>query len=185
MKIQYPGVAAAIRADLKNTELLATFLGLIGGLSPRRLSFDLRGAAQEIGERITEELDYRLEAANQTEFAELYRGHPFIHVPEVIGELCTDRVLTQELVQGKSWSEALAADQELRDSWAEAIHRFLYGSYQLLPRVQRRSAPRQLPLPRRRERELPRLRLRQAVSTPSRSSRLNVVHARMPERRRG
>lgn len=129
VKIQYPGVAAAIRADLKNTELLTTFLGLIGGLSPRKVSFDLRGAAQEMGARITEELDYRLEAANQAEFAELYRGHPFIRVPEVIGELCSDRVLTQELVQGKSWSEALASEQELRDSWAEAIHRFLYGSY--------------------------------------------------------
>jgi predicted unusual protein kinase regulating ubiquinone biosynthesis (AarF/ABC1/UbiB family) len=129
VKIQYPGVAAAIRADLKNTELLATFLGLISGLSARKLSFDLRGAAQEIGERITEELDYRLEATNQAEFAALYRGHPFIHVPEVIGELCIDRVLTQELVQGRSWSDALAADQDLRDAWAEAIHRFTYGSY--------------------------------------------------------
>ena len=35
-----------------------------------RCSFDLRGAAREMGERITEELDYRLEAANQAEFAE-------------------------------------------------------------------------------------------------------------------
>ncbi len=129
VKIQYPGVAAAIRDDLKNTELLATFFGLIGGLSPRRLQFDLRGAAQEIGERITEELDYRLEAANQAEFAELYRGHPFIHIPEVIEELSTGRVLTQELVQGKSWSEALTADQSLRNGWAEAIHRFTYDTY--------------------------------------------------------
>jgi predicted unusual protein kinase regulating ubiquinone biosynthesis (AarF/ABC1/UbiB family) len=129
VKVQYPGVAAAIRSDLKNTELLTTFLGLIGGLSPKKLNLDLRGAAQEMGERITEELDYRLEAANQAEFAERYRGHPFIHVPDVVGELCTDRVLTQELVQGKSWNDALAAEQELRDSWAEAIHRFLYGSY--------------------------------------------------------
>ena len=79
--------------------------------------------------RIAEELDYRLEAANQTEFAEYYRGHPFIHVPEVIGELCTDRVLTQELVRGRSWSDALTAGQELRDQWAEAIHRFVYGTY--------------------------------------------------------
>jgi predicted unusual protein kinase regulating ubiquinone biosynthesis (AarF/ABC1/UbiB family) len=129
-KIQYPGVAAAIRADLQNTELLAAFLGLISGLSSKRMSFDLRGAAQEIGERITEELDYRREATNQAEFAGLYREHPFIRIPEVIGELCTDRVLIQELVQGKSWNDALAAGQDLRDSWAEAIHRFLYGSYQ-------------------------------------------------------
>ena len=128
VKIQYPGVAEAIEADLKNSELLATFLGLMFGLSPRKASFDLRGVAREMGVRITEELDYRLEAANQAEFADIYRGHPFIHVPEVIGELCTDRVLTQELVQGKSWSEALTCEQELRDSWAEAIYRFVYGT---------------------------------------------------------
>ncbi|HEV7161739.1 MAG TPA: AarF/ABC1/UbiB kinase family protein [Solirubrobacteraceae bacterium] len=128
VKIQYPGVAAAIRADLKNNELLATFLGLIFGLATKKLSFDLRGIAQEMSARITEELDYRLEAANQQGFAEAYRGHPFIHVPDVIGELCTARVLTQELVQGKSWNEALAAKQELRDSWAEAIYRFIYAS---------------------------------------------------------
>ncbi|HXC46192.1 MAG TPA: AarF/ABC1/UbiB kinase family protein [Solirubrobacteraceae bacterium] len=131
VKIQYPGAADAICADLKNTELLATFLSLtVGGISPRKLSFDLRGAAREMGERIVEELDYRLEAANQAEFAEFYSGHPFIHVPEVVGELCTGRVLTQELVRGLSWSEAVAADQELRDQWAEAIYRFVYGTFE-------------------------------------------------------
>lgn len=130
VKIQYPGVAEAIQADLKNSELLATFFGLIFGLSSRRASADLRGVAQEMGARIAEELDYRLEAANQAEFADIYRGHPFIHVPEVIGEMCTDRVLTQELVQGKSWSEALTCKQELRNSWAEAIYRFVYATQQ-------------------------------------------------------
>ena len=50
--------------------------------------------------RITEELDYRREAATRRSSPGIYRGHPFIHVPEVIGELCTDRVLTQELVRG-------------------------------------------------------------------------------------
>jgi predicted unusual protein kinase regulating ubiquinone biosynthesis (AarF/ABC1/UbiB family) len=130
VKIQYPGVADAIRADLKNGELLATFLSLIvGGLPPRRPNADVRGVAREMSIRITEELDYRLEAANQAEFAKCYRGHPFIHVPEVISELCTDRVLTQELVQGYSWSDAVEAGQELRDQWAEAIHRFGFGSH--------------------------------------------------------
>jgi predicted unusual protein kinase regulating ubiquinone biosynthesis (AarF/ABC1/UbiB family) len=133
VKIQYPGVADAICADLKNAELLAVFLSLtIGGLSPRKLSLDLRGTAREISVRIAEELDYRLEAANQAEFADIYRGHPFIRVPEVIGELCTDRVLTQELVRGLSWSDALTARQGLRDQWAEAIHRFVWGSYHRL-----------------------------------------------------
>jgi predicted unusual protein kinase regulating ubiquinone biosynthesis (AarF/ABC1/UbiB family) len=128
VKIQYPGVAEAIEADLKNSELLATFFGLVLGLSSRKASFDLPGMARELGVRITEELDYGLEAVNQAEFADIYRGHPFIHVPEVIGELCTDRVLTQELVLGKLWSEALASSEELRNSWAEAIYRFVYGA---------------------------------------------------------
>jgi hypothetical protein len=94
------------------------------------MELDFRGMAREMSVRIIEELDYRLEAANQTEFAAMYRGHPFIHVPEVIGELCSDRVLTQELVQGKSWSEALTSEQGLRNSWSESIWRFVYGTYQ-------------------------------------------------------
>lgn len=130
VKIQYPGVAEAIRADLKNSELLATLLTFaLGGLSPRGMSLDFRAVAREIGASIGAELDYRLEASNQAEFAENYRGHPFIHIPGVIGELCSDRVLTQDLVRGRRWNEALAADQGLRDQWAEAIHRFVYRSY--------------------------------------------------------
>jgi predicted unusual protein kinase regulating ubiquinone biosynthesis (AarF/ABC1/UbiB family) len=128
VKIQYPGVAGAIRSDLQNSELLATLLALLSGLSPRKLSLDVKGVAREIGERVTEELDYRLEAANQSEFAERYRGHPYIHVPAVIGELSGERVLVQELVEGRTWEEALPCEQELRDSWAEAIFRFAYGS---------------------------------------------------------
>lgn len=129
VKIQYPGVAAAIKSDLKNGELLATFLGLVNGISPRGMRADIRDYAREVEVRVNEELDYRLEAANQREFAEIYRGHPFIHVPEVVGELSTGRVLIQELVEGLSWDHAIAASQELRDSWGEAIYRFTYGSW--------------------------------------------------------
>lgn len=130
VKIQYPGVADAVLADLQNTELITAFLTFfVSGVSSRRLSFDLRGAAREVSARIAEELDYGREAVNQSEFAAHYRGHPFIHVPEVIGELSTARVLTQELAQGLSWSEAMEAGQELRDQWGEAIWRFTYGSY--------------------------------------------------------
>jgi predicted unusual protein kinase regulating ubiquinone biosynthesis (AarF/ABC1/UbiB family) len=129
VKLQYPDVAQAIAADLANAELLSTFVSLaIGFLSPRRVRFDLHGMAREMGVRIAEELDYRVEAANQMEFAANYRGHPFIHIPEVVPELCAERVLTQELVRGRNWSSAVAADQQLRDRWAEAIWRFTYGS---------------------------------------------------------
>lgn len=129
VKIQYPGVADAINADLRNTELLATFVKLLGGICQLRLNLDLRGCARELGERIVEELDYHREAANQAQFAALYRGHPFIHVPEVIDELSTARVLTQELCVGRSWRAALEAPEELRNRWGDAIWRFVYGSH--------------------------------------------------------
>jgi predicted unusual protein kinase regulating ubiquinone biosynthesis (AarF/ABC1/UbiB family) len=129
VKVQYPGVGDAIEADLKNTQLLGTFLGLMRGLSPRSPKLDIAGVSEEIGVRIREELDYRTEAANQTEFAEIYAGHPFIRVPAVVAELSTARVLTQELARGMSWSEALDGGDDLRAAWAEAIYRFFYGSY--------------------------------------------------------
>lgn len=53
-------------------------------------------------------------------------------MPEVIGELCTGRVLTQELRLGRSWSDALGAERNLRNQWAEAIWRFAYGSHDRL-----------------------------------------------------
>jgi predicted unusual protein kinase regulating ubiquinone biosynthesis (AarF/ABC1/UbiB family) len=129
IKIQYPGVRDAIASDLKNLGMLAAFIGSLSSLVPRGNSrTDFRGMADELSVRVREELDYRLEAASQDEFSRLSRGHPFIHVPEVMREMCTERVLCQELLEGYSWEEALAADQELRDQWAEAVYRFVHGS---------------------------------------------------------
>lgn len=129
VKIQYPGAAAAVAADLKNVRLMAALLGLLVSCLPEpRVSFDLRASAREMRARVGEELDYRNEMINQAEFADLYHGHPFIRVPYVVRELCTERVLCQELAHGLSWREARVADQGLRNRWAEAIWRFVYGS---------------------------------------------------------
>jgi predicted unusual protein kinase regulating ubiquinone biosynthesis (AarF/ABC1/UbiB family) len=128
VKVQYPGVARAIEADLQNTELLAAFLQLLRSFVPGVTRLDVRGAAAEVAARLHEELDYRQEASNQAEFADLYRGHPFIHVPDVIAEYCTERVLVQELVtSGRRWPEPLDANQELRDLWGEILFRFSIG----------------------------------------------------------
>ncbi len=129
VKIQYPGVADAIRSDLKNVQLLSTFVGIAAGISPMRVKADVRSAAREIGAQLHDELDYRLEARNQMRFARRYRGHPFIRVPEVVPELSTGRVLTQELCVGAGWNEAVEASQAQRDRWAEVLWRFVYGSY--------------------------------------------------------
>jgi predicted unusual protein kinase regulating ubiquinone biosynthesis (AarF/ABC1/UbiB family) len=128
VKVQYPGAARAIASDLRNAELLAVFFQLLRSVVPNLTGEDPRPVAQAVSNRILQELDYRVEAANQRLFAERYRNHPFIFVPDVMSELSTGRVLTQDFAEGYPWPEALAADRDLRDRWAEVIFRFLRRS---------------------------------------------------------
>lgn len=128
VKVQYPGVEAAIRADLKNTELLATFLQLVLTVAPGLARMDVREMAREVSDRIGEEIDYRAEANHQQAFADVYRGHPFIRIPEIVPKLSTRRVLTMDLADGVRYAKALSAEQPLRDQWGEAIFRFVWGN---------------------------------------------------------
>jgi predicted unusual protein kinase regulating ubiquinone biosynthesis (AarF/ABC1/UbiB family) len=122
VKVQYPGVDEAIRADLDNTELLGNlFRAMFKGLDPKPLVAEIRA-------RIGEELDYRREADNQRLFARHFARHPFIHVPSVIDSLSTARVLTSDLAIGSPWSEVLTWDQAERDLAAETIFRFVFRS---------------------------------------------------------
>ncbi|MFM7686298.1 MAG: ABC1 kinase family protein, partial [Actinomycetota bacterium] len=122
VKVQYPGVGDSIAADLSNADLLGALLKQgFGGLNPDDM-------VAEIKERLTEELDYRLEARNQQLFADFYRGHPFIHVPEVLPHLCGSRVLTTELVDGATWAEMLRWSQDERDLVGETLFRFVFRS---------------------------------------------------------
>ncbi len=122
VKVQYPGVAEAIAADLKNADMLGALLKQgFGGLDPTEM-------VDEIKLRLADEVDYELEARNQQAFADYYRGHPFIHVPEVVAELSTRRVLTTELATGHRWSEMIAGPQEVRDRVGEIIFRFVFRS---------------------------------------------------------
>ena len=122
VKVQYPGVDAAITADLRNTELLGAILKRgFGGLDPTDM-------IDEVKERLAEELDYELEARHQRAFHAYYRDHPYAHVPEVIDHLCSPRVLTTELVVGSTWAELLTWSQAERDLAAECIFRFVFRS---------------------------------------------------------
>lgn len=122
VKVQYPGVDEAIRGDLDNAGLLfGAMKAMFPGLDPKPLVAELR-------DRIGEELDYRIEADNQRLFADHYRGHPFIHVPEVVDELSTRRVLTTELATGARFAEVREWSQEQRNLAAESIYRFVFGS---------------------------------------------------------
>lgn len=122
VKVQYPGVDLAIKGDLDNAGLLFTAMkGLFPGL-------DTAPLVAELKERIGEELDYRIEADNQCLFADFYSGHPFIHVPGVLPELSTGKVLTTELATGARFAEVLEWTAEQRDLAGEAIYRFVFGS---------------------------------------------------------
>ncbi|WCO67202.1 AarF/ABC1/UbiB kinase family protein [Iamia majanohamensis] len=122
VKVQYPGVAGAIESDLASAGVLFSGMGTaFRGLEPGPLVEELRA-------RLLEELDYALEAENQALFADFYRDHPFIHVPDVVPELSTARVLTTELAVGRTFEEVVASDQATRDRAAEVIYRFVFRS---------------------------------------------------------
>ena len=122
VKIQYPGVAEAIAADMQNAGLI---LRMAKALAP---GLDAKAAAAELKERVMEELDYELEAQNQRSFARGYRGHPFIHVPDVVTRLSTQRVLVSEWVDGAGFEEVEQLPQEERDRFGEIVYRFCFGS---------------------------------------------------------
>ncbi len=122
VKVQYPGIDDAIAADLDNTDLLGRIMSMIfPGLDPGPL-------AEELKIRIGEELDYEMEAANQKHFADFYRGHPFIHVPEVFDDLSSKRVLTTEFAEGARFSELETWSQEEQNLAAETMFRFVFRS---------------------------------------------------------
>jgi predicted unusual protein kinase regulating ubiquinone biosynthesis (AarF/ABC1/UbiB family) len=122
VKVQYPGIAETIAADLNNAALLRRMLRLV---APAQ---DVDALLDELRERVREELDYRREAASQQQIAAYYRGHPTIGVPEVIPELSTRRIVTSELAGGVRFAELATWPQEERDLAAETIYRFVFRS---------------------------------------------------------
>jgi predicted unusual protein kinase regulating ubiquinone biosynthesis (AarF/ABC1/UbiB family) len=121
VKVQYPGVAAAVRADMQN-------LGLILRLAKRIApGMDPQAIGREISERIHEELDYELEAQNQRALARIFRGHPFIVVPAVVTSLSRERVLVSEYIEGTGFEDLKTYSQEDRDRIGEILFRFYFG----------------------------------------------------------
>ncbi len=127
VKVQYPGIAETIAADLQNVALLRRMLRITAP------SQDVDALIGELRDRVLEELDYRREARNQQAVAAHFAGHPTIHVPGIVGELSTRRVVTSELADGARFAELAGWPQRERDLAAETIYRFtfrsLYGAH--------------------------------------------------------
>lgn len=121
VKVQYPGVAEAVETDLRNATLLVP---LVKRLAP---GLEAKALAAEMRERISEELDYELEAQNQRRIERLMRGHPVIYVPRVYTHLSTRRVLVSEYVAGERFESVRRADEATRDRYGEIVFRFFFG----------------------------------------------------------
>jgi predicted unusual protein kinase regulating ubiquinone biosynthesis (AarF/ABC1/UbiB family) len=122
VKVQYPGIAETIAADLGNVSLLRSLLRMAAP------SQDVNELIEELTMRIGEELDYVREAESQRQFAAYFDGHPTITVPRVVDELSTARVITSDLSTGARFSEMLDWSQEEKDLAAETIYRFTFRS---------------------------------------------------------
>ncbi|MBX5470141.1 MAG: AarF/ABC1/UbiB kinase family protein [Thermoleophilaceae bacterium] len=122
VKVQYPKVADALRADVQNAGM---FLRFAKAIAP---GLDARAAARELRERLLEELDYEFEAQSHRTFARGYRGHPFIFVPDVITRLSRQRVLVTEWVDGMGFEHVKRLPQRERDRFGEIVFRFCFGS---------------------------------------------------------
>jgi predicted unusual protein kinase regulating ubiquinone biosynthesis (AarF/ABC1/UbiB family) len=122
VKVQYPGIAETIAADLGNVALIKSLLKMAVP------SQDVTALIEELRERISEELDYVAEADNQRLFAAYFEGHPTAAVPKIIDELSTARVITSELADGARFGEMLTWPQEEKDLAAETIYRFTFRS---------------------------------------------------------
>ena len=122
IKVQYPGIAESVEADMRNLLLLSPLLRqLVPGLEVRDLLAELR-------ERIVEECDYELEASNHRRVERFWRRHPFVVVPAVDTELSTRRVLVTDWVDGIGFDEVTKQPDEVRDRYAQIVYRFFYGT---------------------------------------------------------
>ena len=122
VKVQRSGLAEIVRADLQTVGLVAE---AAKKLAPR---LDARAVAAEIRERVLEGIDYEWVAGQQRRFARLFRGHPFVHVPAAIGDLCRARVLVSEWVDGTDFAGVLELGQPERDRVGEMLVRFYAGT---------------------------------------------------------
>ena len=122
VKVQYPGIANAVRADVQNLGLLLRVAKMLApGMDPKAM-------AEEIRERLTEELDYEVEAQTHRAFARTWRGHPFVVIPDVITELSGERVLVTEFMDGIGFEQVKELPDAERSRFAEIVYRFFLGS---------------------------------------------------------
>ncbi|WP_405562877.1 ABC1 kinase family protein [Streptomyces sp. NBC_01180] len=120
VKVQYPGAGEALLSDLTQ---LSRFARLLGPLIP---GMDIKPLIAELRDRVSEELDYELEAEAQREHAEEFAGDPDVVVPDVVYQ--SDQVLVTEWIDGIPLAEVISdGTDEQRDRAGQLLARFLFS----------------------------------------------------------
>jgi predicted unusual protein kinase regulating ubiquinone biosynthesis (AarF/ABC1/UbiB family) len=127
VKIQYPGVEATVRQDLKNVRALVKAMTAVVR-DVMRQDFDREEVMRELEARLHEELDYGLEADNIERFRTLFADDREVVIPRVYRELSSKRVLTMQHLDGYPLQDVMApgVDQELKRWVAEKLFRLLW-----------------------------------------------------------
>jgi len=129
VKIQYPGIAEAVDTDLRNLQML---FPLIRRLAP---GLDVNALAGELRERISEELDYEVEAQHHRAMERAWRGHPLVFIPPVNTSLSRRRVLVTEYMAGRKFDVVKTLPDADRDRFREIVFRFFFGTLNHLRRA--------------------------------------------------
>ena len=120
IKVQYPGIEDAARADLR---ILRVLTPLLSALVPK---WNVRGLIDELETMVAAECDYRREADNQRAFKDMFADSPEIVVPEVIGTHSSRRVMTSVLLDGDRIEDyAARRDLSARTRAAETLGKFI------------------------------------------------------------
>ncbi|MBA4866766.1 AarF/ABC1/UbiB kinase family protein [Streptomyces sp. PSKA54] len=120
VKVQYPGAGEALLSDLNQ---LSRFARLLGPLIP---GMDIKPLIAELRDRVSEELDYGLEAQAQQVHAEVFADDPDVLVPAVVHQC--DQVLVTEWIDGVPLSDVIADGlPEQRDRAGQLLARFLFS----------------------------------------------------------
>jgi predicted unusual protein kinase regulating ubiquinone biosynthesis (AarF/ABC1/UbiB family) len=119
-KLQYPDMDSAVEADLKQLKLMFSMYEMYDK------AIQTKDVVTEIAERLREELDYEREAKNTALYAEILKDEPNVHVPKIITEFSTKRLLTSQWLDGAPILNYKTAPLEQRNQIALNLFRAWY-----------------------------------------------------------
>ena len=135
VKVQYPEIAELVHTDLANLRALFRAIDWLEG------DFDLTALVDEMGRYVPRELDFLSEASHAERAASIFAERDDIHVPHIVREFTTRRVLVMEFIDGIKITDRARLDaagvdvarvmRSLVEAWCEQV--LVHGFFQADP----------------------------------------------------